>query len=97
MSFESDLLRVSADSAEEHGCDKLAEKLRKMAESYDSLKWYRFGQNNSGGSFSGATEVWIQAPNADEANGIAETETDIYFDGISAGLDCSCCGDRLGS
>ena len=55
--------------------------------------FYTFRQNNSGGFFSGPQFVIIEADSAEEANAIAE-ENDIYFHGVSRGLDCSCCGDR---
>lgn len=62
-------------------------------------KWYKFYQNNSGGSFDINHErgigpnVWIEALDADDANRRAE-QIGIYFDGVSSGCDCSCCGDR---
>lgn len=63
----------------------------------NEYKWYEYSQNNSGGSFqiddSVSVNVLIQATSAKEANNIAE-DIGIYFDGISKGYDCSCCGDR---
>jgi hypothetical protein len=60
-------------------------------------KFYKFHQNNSGGKFVVneylAEWVYIQAKSADEANEIAE-DKGIYFDGVSSGRDCPCCGDR---
>lgn len=63
------------------------------------MPWYRFDQNNSGGSFDiepdkgvGA-EVFIEAANPKEANLKAE-ELGLYFDGVDDGRDCDCCGDR---
>src|SRR5688572_2492456 len=59
--------------------------------------WYR--QNNSGGSFrwnhdAGITvNVIIEADSPREADVKAE-QIGLYFDGVNAGLDCSCCGDR---
>ncbi len=62
-----------------------------------TLKWFEFRQNNSGGSFvyneNVGREVYIQARTAGEANEIAES-IGIYFDGVSDGYDCECCGDR---
>lgn len=55
--------------------------------------FYNFRQNNSGGFLSGPQFVIIEADSAEEANKIAE-ENDIYFDGVSKGFDCECCGDR---
>lgn len=55
------------------------------------LKWFHFGQNNSGGSFvvneNCAPDVWVQARNAKEAVGRAEAFMD-------NGDSCPCCGDR---
>lgn len=60
-------------------------------------KFYEFNQNNTGGSFEVnemvCHRVFIQANNDDEANKIA-LNMGIYFDGVSGGLDCGCCGDR---
>ena len=62
-------------------------------------KFYTFNQNNSGGSFvydekRGISEwVIIEAKSSTEANDIAK-DIGIYFDGISEGKDCPCCGDR---
>lgn len=56
--------------------------------------FYNYSQNNSGGSFYGVTEYWIEADSPDEADDIAEMSTDIYFNGCDTGMDCSCCGDR---
>jgi hypothetical protein len=58
------------------------------------MKFYTFIQNNSGGHFIGPRIVIIRANSMDEALSKAEVETDIYFDGCSKGIDCSCCGDR---
>lgn len=58
-------------------------------------KFYTFRQNNSGGSFIGNYISYIiEAKDATEAEQIAESQTDIYFDGCDTGQDCSCCGDR---
>lgn len=62
-------------------------------------KFYKFSQNNSGGSFDINDEkgigpiVIIEALNVDDANNRAE-RIGIYFNGIENGLDCSCCGSR---
>jgi hypothetical protein len=62
-----------------------------------AAKYYRFSQNNSGGSFvindSVAHHVIIQAHSAQEANNRAAS-IGIYFDGCEKGRDCECCGDR---
>jgi hypothetical protein len=67
-----------------------------MTERTIQTTWYRFSQNNSGGSFQDdphagiGYEVWIEAISADAANARAEG-IGIYFDGDG---DCSCCGNR---
>jgi len=59
--------------------------------------WFEYRQNNSGGSFVTNEDVsiyvLIQAEGREDANRKAE-EVGIYFDGVSDGLDCDCCGDR---
>jgi hypothetical protein len=54
-------------------------------------KFYKFRQNNSGGSFiKPAVNVIIEADSAKEANEIALTKG-VYFD---ESRDCYCCGSR---
>ena len=60
----------------------------------NSMKWYSFSQNNSGGYFRGPRHVVVQAVNAAMADATAESFAGVYFDGCSRGLDCACCGDR---
>lgn len=64
------------------------------------LKWFKFHQNNSGGSWvvdnDVDTNVIVQAHNADEANQLAQ-RIGIYFNGVEDGTDCECCGDRWSS
>lgn len=56
--------------------------------------FYTFVQNNSGGVFiEPAHYVIVEADSADEANERA-LDVGIYFNGISGGHDCECCGDR---
>lgn len=59
--------------------------------------WYKYNQNNSGGSFviddHVSVTVMVQASNAKEAEAKAES-IGIYFYGCEDGRDCSCCGDR---
>ena len=61
------------------------------------LKWFEFGQNNSGGSFVVTSElchrVWIQAPN-DVAALAKALDLGVYLHGVRDGIDCGCCGDR---
>lgn len=60
-------------------------------------KYYHFRQNNSGGDFvfsdGISVHVIIEALSAEHANERA-VECGLYFDGVSEGRDCSCCGDR---
>lgn len=60
-------------------------------------KFYHFNQNNSGGKFvvdeRVTFNVIIEAQSAREANEVAES-VGIYFDGLEAGRDCPCCGER---
>lgn len=59
--------------------------------------WFEYRQNNSGGSFQIDNDVsiyvLIQAEDRVSANRKAE-EVGIYFNGVSDGRDCDCCGDR---
>lgn len=57
------------------------------------MAWFTFHQNNSGGYFHGPRYVLIQANSSVSANDIAE-ENYIYFNGVTKGIDCGCCGDR---
>lgn len=63
------------------------------------MNFFNFRQNNSGGSFKCdenagiGINVIIQAENAADANARAE-KIGIYFDGVSSGSDCECCGNR---
>lgn len=58
------------------------------------MKFFKFRQNNSGGSFEGFFSIFIEADSEKEAIEIAEKDTQIYFDGCSRNIDCNCCGDR---
>lgn len=63
------------------------------------MKFYYYGQNNSGGSFhdvlglKGVQDLCIEAQSPRAADAIAE-DLGVYFDGIADGIDCPCCGDR---
>ena len=63
----------------------------------EPAKYFRYTQNNSGGSFdiddAMAHHVIIQAHSASEANSLAK-DVGIYFNGCDREIDCSCCGDR---
>ena len=60
--------------------------------------FYLFVQNNSGGYFHNDAEAGIGVNVAFEANSeeeaIERAKNVIYFDGVSEGIDCGCCGDR---
>jgi hypothetical protein len=59
--------------------------------------FYTFTQNNSAGYFVINDRVChfviIEADTAEQANDKAE-DIGIYFNGVRAEIDCSCCGDR---
>lgn len=61
--------------------------------------YFTYRQNNSGGSFTVDRAkgighfVIIEASNAFTANLRAE-HLGLYWDGVSEGTDCGCCGDR---
>lgn len=61
------------------------------------LHTFIYDQNNPGGVFINTDSlgkmVFIEAYNTDEANAKAES-IGIYFDGVSEGKDCKCCGNR---
>ena len=59
--------------------------------------FYEFEQNNSGGSFDVNDKVchrlFIEADSFEEAIEKAE-DLGCYWNGVSKGIDCPCCGDR---
>ena len=59
--------------------------------------FYEFNQNNSGGSFDVDDKLchrlFIEADTLKEAIWKAE-DLGCYWDGVAAGIDCPCCGDR---
>lgn len=63
------------------------------------MKFFTFSQNNSGGSFDHDEKagighyVIIEANDEHDAYERAE-RIGLYFNGVSDGLDCDCCGDR---
>jgi hypothetical protein len=59
-----------------------------------ALRWFQYRQNNTGGSFHGPMNVIVQAATGAEANKRGEELAGLYFDGVSSGHDCDCCGDR---
>lgn len=59
------------------------------------MKFYTYTQNNSGGKYDATMPQYliVQAESAEDANRRAE-DAGVYFDGVDAGADCDCCGDR---
>lgn len=55
--------------------------------------FYRYTQINVGGHYVGPQVVIVEAAGLPEAEVIA-TGAGVYFDGVAAGNDCVCCGDR---
>ena len=59
--------------------------------------FYEFNQNNSGGWFEENDKLFarlfIEADSEREAISKAE-DLGCYWNGVSQGIDCSCCGDR---
>ena len=59
--------------------------------------FYEFSQNNSGGWFEEndklCARLFIEADSKREAISKAE-DLGCYWNGVSQGIDCSCCGDR---
>jgi len=57
------------------------------------LTWFTFHQNNSGGFYDGPRALIVQAVDHADADRIAQHHG-VYFNGVDAGIDCECCGDR---
>ena len=56
---------------------------------------YSFRQNNSGGYYCQPAKHIIVKDARDENHAIEiAMSAGLYFNGIAAGVDCSCCGDR---
>lgn len=56
--------------------------------------YFTYGQNNSGGLFTGPAKyviVWASSPALADR---AAEDAGCYFDGCEIGMDCGCCGDR---
>lgn len=72
-------------------------ELAKQKTTGETLYWYEFSQNNSGGVMhedeSICNRLFIQAHSYNEARQKA-LSIGVYFDGCDNGIDCSCCGDR---
>lgn len=64
-----------------------------------NTKFFHYSQNNSGGNFEHdetkgiGHHVIIEAEDSNAADEKAEN-IGLYWDGVSQGLDCGCCGDR---
>ena len=65
---------------------------------YDYPEWT--GPADLGGVFAASdwqdkqVDVWVMAESAHEADVLAKKYAGVYFDGVTKGLDCDCCGDR---
>jgi hypothetical protein len=65
---------------------------------YDYPEWT--GPADLGGVFAAydwqdkQVDVWVMAESAHEADVLAKKYAGVYFDGVTKGLDCDCCGDR---
>ena len=61
------------------------------------MAWFEYDQNNSYGKFEIddvlCHELWIEAETLEDANR-QFLDMGGYFDGVEAGIDCGCCGDR---
>lgn len=60
-------------------------------------KFYEFTQNNSGGSFVTNKNLCHRLIIEGESQKKAEEKAfkmGVYYDGVSDGIDCDCCGDR---
>ena len=55
--------------------------------------FYRYSQCNVMGCYIGPQIVLVEAAALEEAEALA-VGAGVYFDGVAAGRDCECCGDR---
>lgn len=55
--------------------------------------FYRYTQINVGGFHVGPQVMIVEAATPEEAEALA-VGAGVYFDGVVAGRDCECCGDR---
>ena len=55
--------------------------------------FYSYRQINVGGRFEGPQVIIVEADDMAEAEATAQ-RAGVYFDGVAAGRDCVCCGDR---
>jgi hypothetical protein len=55
--------------------------------------FFTYRQNNSGGRWIGPQMISVEAETAEAAELTAGAHG-VYFDGVDAGTDCHCCGDR---
>ena len=59
----------------------------------ETLLFYRYSQCNVMGCYIGPQIVLVEASSPEEAEALA-VGAGLYFDGVAAGRDCECCGDR---
>ena len=72
-------------------------KANKMQEAMQANKKtvYMFRQNNSGGYYCEPARHIIVVDAKDEGHALdIAAKAGLYLNGVSAGVDCSCCGDR---
>ncbi len=61
--------------------------------------WYHYSQNNSFGKWDIFADkgigpnLYVEANSTEQADQFA-MDLGLYFDGVEAGIDCDCCGDR---
>jgi hypothetical protein len=71
--------------------------MKKIQIKQETTKFYRFSQNNSGGSFVTNDKLchrlFIEAESYQQAKEKAEG-FGVYYNGVADGHDCDCCGDR---
>lgn len=76
---------------------KFVEKEAVVVADTKKLRWYKWNQNNSGGSFHVNDDVthriYIEAYSYEEAERKA-LGLGVYYNGCDDGSDCPCCGDR---
>ena len=40
------------------------------------------------------TDIYVMAEDIEEANYLIQRYSNVYFEGVSQGIDCGCCGNR---
>ncbi|MHC2451219.1 hypothetical protein ACUXP3_001820 [Bacillus altitudinis] len=77
--------------------ERIATVLNNKRKEGGNMTFYEYTQNNSGGHFEVNEKLchrlFIEADSYSESESIAES-LGVYFNGVSDGIDCGCCGDR---